>query len=168
MPRKGRVRSKSTTLSYFRVTDVHRLDLGRYLKVQMGGGVESGAGLCLFLPLEYSAFHSLLFQSAKLSSTSESSCICRPVSFIVSSPCMSCPRCSPPRFPSLPRHSHVSLMFFLLAFIALPSSTHRVPRCHPPPDTHFRSSFPSFVHIKLVSGSWRQLGRIPLSSIQWA
>lgn len=34
-----------------------------------------------------------------------------------------------------PHHSHVSLMYFLVAIIALSSSTHRVPRCSPFPPT---------------------------------
>lgn len=118
----------------------------------------------------------ILFSSSVVpvrpSSTRESSsCKCHLVSFGTSSSRVCCPRCLPPSsIPHLlPHHSHVSLMYFLVAFTAPSSSTHRVPRCYPsPPGAHFRSLFLPFVHVKLVPGSRRQLGCIPLPSFQWA
>lgn len=134
-----------------------------------------GCACFCYSSLEYQ-LGCILFSSSVVpvrpSSTCESSsCKFRLVSFSASSSRASCPRCSPPSsIPHpLPHHSHVSLMYFLVAFIALSSSTHRVPRCsNSPPDAHFHSSFLPFVHVKLVSGSWRQLGCIPLPSFQWA
>lgn len=174
-PRKWAAGNESIILSHSGVMDIHRLAPVWRLKVQEGGVDQE---LCLFLLLFPGILDQLgcILSSSSVvpvrpSSTCESSsCECRLVSFSASSSRASCPHCLPPSsIPHpLPHHSHVSLMYFLVAFIALSSSNHRVPRCSFPPDAHFRSSFLPFVHVKLVSGSWRQLGCIPLPSFQWA
>lgn len=178
MARKWTVGSESILLSHSRVTDIHRLAPVWRLKVQEEG-VNQEVGLSLFsllFPGILDQLGCILFSSSVDSRTTllhmwvillQMS----PVSFSASSFRASCPRCLPPSsIPHpLPHPSHVSLMYVLVAFTALSSSTHRVPCCYPPPpDAHFRSSFLPFVHVKLVSGSWRQLGCIPLPSFQWA
>lgn len=94
-----------------------------------------------------------------LSSTSESSSCQVPPS--------SCVPCSPSLPLSfvphpIPHHSHVSLTYFLVAFIALSSSTpHRVPRCYPAPSMLiFALPFLSFAGVA-APRSLRQLGRTP-------
>lgn len=69
------------------------------------------------------------------------------------SSCAPCPRSLPLSFVphSIPHHSHVSLTYFLVAFIALSSSTPRcIPHCYPAPSMFmFALPFLSFAHVKL-------------------
>lgn len=118
-----------------------------------GGGVNQEVGLRLFsrfFPGILDQSGCILFSSRVIpvrpSSTCESSSFKRhPVSSGASSSRAFCPRRLPPSSTPhrLPHHSHVSLMYFLVAFAALSSSTHRVPRCYPP--TPPRRSFPLFI-----------------------
>lgn len=144
MARKWTVGSESILLSHSRVTDIHRLAPVWRLKVQEEG-VNQEVGLSLFsllFPGILDQLGCILFSSSVDSRTTllymwvillQMS----PVSFSASSFRASCPRCLPPSsIPHpLPHPSHVSLMYVLVAFTALSSSTHRVPCCYPPPPT---------------------------------